>query len=173
MTDKALVYLGVGSNIDRERHITAALDILSEEFGGLAASSVYESEAVGFNGTNFLNMVVELRTSLAVGALSARLKQIEADHGRRRNAPKFAARTLDLDMLVYDDLIGTIAGVQLPRAEILYNAFVLLPLSEVAPDRRHPQTRKSYRELWQEYHNEQTLWPVPFTWQGKIISPRR
>lgn len=172
MTNKALVYVGVGSNIDRERHITAALDTLSGEFGGIAVSSVYESEAVGFKGTNFLNMVVQVRTSLAVGALSALLKQIEADNGRRPGAPKFAARTLDLDLLIYDDLIGTIAGVQLPRAEILYNAFVLLPLAEVAPDQKHPETGQSYRQLWQDCRSEQKLWPIPFQWQGRAISPR-
>jgi 2-amino-4-hydroxy-6-hydroxymethyldihydropteridine diphosphokinase len=171
MTRKAVVYLGVGSNIDRERHITAALDALWSEFGELAISPVYESEAVGFKGTNFLNLVVGFRTNLPVGRLCAQLKRMEEANGRRPNAPKFAARTLDLDILTYDDLTGTIEGVELPRAEILYNAFVLLPMAELAPDTKHPETGQSYRQLWQSYRGGQKLWPVAFQWQGRAISP--
>ncbi|MGJ8687656.1 MAG: 2-amino-4-hydroxy-6-hydroxymethyldihydropteridine diphosphokinase, partial [Spongiibacteraceae bacterium] len=68
------------------------------------------------------------------------------------------------------ELCGDHAGVQLPRAEILYNAFVLLPLSELAPDTRHPECAKTYRQLWAEYENHQRLWPVPFRWGERSLS---
>lgn len=172
MTASARVYLSLGSNIDRERHITAALDGLADAFGELTISSVYESEAVGFDGENFLNLVVGIDTDRPVAELSALLKQMEAANGRRRDVPKFSARTLDLDILTYDDVTGTIDGVELPRGEILRNAFVLLPMAEIAPETRHPLEGHTYRELWQAYERDQRLWAVPFTWRGQQVSPR-
>ncbi|MCP8899416.1 2-amino-4-hydroxy-6-hydroxymethyldihydropteridine diphosphokinase [Gilvimarinus xylanilyticus] len=165
------VYLSLGSNIDRYRHITAALDALASEFGALDISTVYESEAVGFDGSNFLNLVVGINTSLPVGELSAHLKQIEDNNGRNRQGPKFSPRTLDIDILTVDDFVGEEAGVELPRDEITKNAFVLLPMAELAPDTRHPSLKRSYRELWQDYdQSAQKLWPVAFEWRGEEIS---
>lgn len=166
----ARVYISVGSNIDREHYITAALDALAACFGDLDISSVYESEAVGFDGEPFFNLVVGVDTHLSVAELSKKFKQLEADNGRRRDVPKFSARTLDLDILTYDDCVGEVDGVELPRGEILKNAFVLLPLAEIAPERRHPVAGKTYRELWQAYATDQKLWPVDFQWRGRKIS---
>lgn len=170
MVTKARVYISIGSNIDRELHITSALDALAEWFGELIISPVYESEAVGFDGSPFYNLVVGVDTHWRVGELSRRFKQLEADNGRRRDVPKFSARTLDLDILTYDDAVGEVDGVELPRSEILKNAFVLWPLAEVAPDALHPRCGQSYRQLWQDYRSNQKLWPVDFTWQGRLIS---
>lgn len=165
------IYLSLGSNIDRYRHITAALDALKEQFGALAVSSVYESEAVGFDGSNFLNLVVGLDTDLSVAELSLVLKRIEDANGRNRSGPKFSPRTLDIDILTVKDLTGEIDGVILPREEITENAFVLLPLSELAPNELHPIEQKSYRTLWQEYDStKQKLWSVAFEWQGREVS---
>lgn len=173
MATKARVYISIGSNIDRQQHIASALDALAEWFGDLIVSPVYESEAVGFTGSPFYNLVVGVDTPLTVGELSRRFKQLEAENGRRREAPKFSARTLDLDILTYDDTVGEVDGVELPRGEILKNAFVLWPLAEVAPDTLHPRCGKSYRQLWQDYASDQKLWPVDFTWQGRVISRSR
>jgi 2-amino-4-hydroxy-6-hydroxymethyldihydropteridine diphosphokinase len=166
----ARVYLSIGSNIEREKHVLAALDALREWFGSLALSPVYESEAVGFVGEPFLNLVVGVDTALTVGELSARFKQLEADNGRRRDVPKFSGRTLDLDILTYDQEVGQLDGVELPRGEILKNAFVLKPLADVAPRDRHPVSGRTYFELWQSYNRDQKLWPIAFTWQGEVIS---
>lgn len=161
----ATVYLSLGSNIDREKHLSAGLDTLVEAFGDLRMSQVYESEAVGFDGDNFYNLVAAIKTDLSVGELALRLRQIEDDNGRLRSGPKFSARTLDIDILTYDDLAGEVDGVKLPRGEILKNAFVLLPLSELAPDALHPLAGKTFQQLWEAYdQSSQKLWPVAFDW---------
>lgn len=168
----ARVYISIGSNIEREKNVLSALDTLHEWFGDLLLSPVYESEAVGFVGESFLNLVVGVDTEMSVSELSVRFKQLEADNGRRRSidVPKFSGRTLDLDILTYDEQVGRIAGVELPRGEILKNAFVLKPLADVAPDDRHPVCGKTYSALWQSYDRDQKLWPVDFSWQGRVIS---
>ena len=166
----ARVYISIGSNIDRERYITAALDALAGWFDEPLISSVYESESVGFDGSPFYNLVVGVDTDLSVADLSARFKQLEADNGRRRGVPKFSPRTLDLDILTYDHEVGRVDGVELPRGEILKNAFVLLPLAEIAPTAAHPVCGERYQALWQAYDRDQKLWPVDFTWRGRRIS---
>jgi len=166
----AKAYLSLGSNIDRYRHISAALDALTARFGELEISPVYESEAVGFDGDNFLNLVVGIVTSLQVGDLSAELKAIEDRNGRLRTGPKFSARTLDIDILTVDQLQGEFDGVSLPRDEVEINAFVLRPLADVAGDVCHPATKLSYTTMWQAYNQQQKLWSVEFRWAGQLIS---
>ena len=99
-----------------------------------------------------------------------RFKQLEADNGRRRDVPKFSGRTLDLDILTYGDQVGQVDGVELPRGEILKNAFVLKPLADIAPEDRHPVIGKTFSQLWQSYNRDQKLWPIDFAWQGRAIS---
>ncbi len=165
------IYLSLGSNIQRYRHITAGLDALSVLLSEMKISTVYESKSVGFEGSNFLNLVVSGQTKLTISELSERLKKIEDDNGRKRNGPKFSPRTLDIDILLYDDFVGVDAGVKLPREEILYNAFVLLPLKELAADELHPELKTSFLQLWNEFDKTgQLLWSVNFVWQGKKIS---
>jgi len=160
----ARVFISLGSNIEPQRYLKAALSELSYHFGELTLSSVYDSEAVGFDGSNFLNMVVAVDTSLSISEVVSLFKSIERNHGRLVGAKKFAPRTLDLDLLLYDDVV-TQAPVELPRAEITKNAFVLWPMAEVAPDLLHPVLEQSYQALWDEYDKtEQKLWPVPFVW---------
>lgn len=164
MSDRVQVFLGVGSNVDRERYIRAGLDALSQEFGELQLSPVYESEAVGFDGSPFFNLVVGIHTNKSVTKLCQCLKAIESDNGRRANARRFSPRTLDVDILTYGNLDRPRDGVDLPREEILLNAFVLRPLADLAGDCRHPVDGRTYRELWQAYCGEQKLWPVDFHW---------
>ncbi|WP_250656485.1 2-amino-4-hydroxy-6-hydroxymethyldihydropteridine diphosphokinase [Alkalimarinus coralli] len=169
----AKVYVSIGSNIDRELHVTVALDALQDYFGELQVSSVFESEAVGFEGDCFLNLVAGFETDLSVGELSRLLKQIESDNGRIKNAPKFCSRTLDIDILTYDDRVGETDGVDLPRNEILENAFVLWPLAELAAGCAHPKVGRTYSQLWAEFDRSQTLRPIEFFWQGEQVSPMK
>ncbi|MCG6967213.1 MAG: 2-amino-4-hydroxy-6-hydroxymethyldihydropteridine diphosphokinase [Chromatiaceae bacterium] len=145
------VWVSVGSNIDREHYVRAALNDLRELFGDLVVSPIYETEAVGFDGDAFLNLVVGFDTELPPSRLHGLLRAIEARHGRERGAEKFAARTLDLDLLTYGDAVTAEGGKQLPRDEILHYAFVLAPLADVAGDELHPQLGESYRSLWQRF----------------------
>jgi 2-amino-4-hydroxy-6-hydroxymethyldihydropteridine diphosphokinase len=166
----ARVFLGLGSNIERERYMTAGLDALHGLFGELALSPVYDSPAIGFEGQPFLNMVVAVDTELSVAELAARLRHIEVEHGRPDNATRFSPRQLDIDILTYEDLAGDVDGVELPRGEILENAFVLRPLADLAPEGVHPVEQRTYAKLWAEYDaSSQPLERVPFTWRGREI----
>jgi 2-amino-4-hydroxy-6-hydroxymethyldihydropteridine diphosphokinase len=159
----ARVYISLGSNIDRDANTRAGIDALREHYGLLLLSSVYESEAVGFEGDNFYNMVIALETGEDVFSVAATLRRIEEAQGRDRNAPKFSSRTLDLDLLLYDDLIVDEKGLQIPRDEILSRAFVLWPLAEIAPALQHPQVAKCYADLWAGFDKSvENLEPVPF-----------
>lgn len=169
------VYISLGSNINREKHITAALNALHESFSPLRVSKAYDCQTIGFTGDNFLNLVAGFDCACSVSELSEVLRKIEDDNSRTRTGPKFSSRTLDLDILTYGDVIGVIDGVTLPRGEITENAFVLWPLSDVAKDDLHPQLNKTYQTLWQEYdQTSQLLRPIDFIWhppsEGKKVS---
>ncbi|WP_232819347.1 2-amino-4-hydroxy-6-hydroxymethyldihydropteridine diphosphokinase [Saccharospirillum mangrovi] len=177
MTDNAVtdfksveVALSLGSNIERYRHISGALDALADAFGELVCSPVYESESVGFDGSPFLNSVVIVSTQLPLADVVTLLKRIEDDHGRNRSGPKFSPRTLDIDVLTYGDAVGELDGVELPRAETAKNAFVLKPLADVRPQAHLPGTTDSYAQLWAAYpKDQQKLWRVPFRWRDLTL----
>ncbi len=150
----AQIYISLGSNIKRKHHIHQGILSLAKGFNlplqTLSLSSLFESAAVGFNGNAFYNMVVGLNCQESVDSVVTILREIEFSHGRELNATKFSPRTLDLDLLLYDDLIIE-EPTQLPREEICTNAFVLWPLSELAPQLKHPVIKQSYLSLWQNY----------------------
>jgi 2-amino-4-hydroxy-6-hydroxymethyldihydropteridine diphosphokinase len=171
------VYLGVGSNIERERYIVAGLDALEALLGDLVLSSVYDSEAVGYDGQAFLNLVVAAQTELTLVELAQTLRHIEVEYGRPKHAQRHTPRQLDIDILTYGDAVGVVDGIELPRAEIIENAFVLRPLAELAPSALHPASKDSYASLWRDYdQSSQQLFRVDFEWRGRSIStaePRR
>ncbi|OUS16204.1 2-amino-4-hydroxy-6-hydroxymethyldihydropteridine diphosphokinase [Gammaproteobacteria bacterium 50_400_T64] len=167
------VYLSLGSNIDREKNILACLDALAEHFGELIISPVYESESVGFTGDSFYNLVVGIDSALSVGELAVIMRDIEAANKRSRAGPKFGPRTLDIDILTCGELTGLVDGVDLPRDEVTENAFVLLPLVDIAPNDRHPISGKAYRDIATNFSgSEQKLWHIDFTWRGQCISKK-
>jgi 2-amino-4-hydroxy-6-hydroxymethyldihydropteridine diphosphokinase len=144
----ARVYVSLGSNAGREANIRLAVAALREQFGAIELSPVYDSAAVGFDGSDFLNLVAGVDTSLEVEAVAAVFRAIEDQLGRDRTQPKFASRPIDLDILTYDNLILEVPGIRIPRPEILENAFVLKPLQDIAPQSLHPVSGQSYAELW-------------------------
>lgn len=144
-------YISIGSNIDKELHITASLRALEQHFGVLTVSSIYESDAVGFSGDAFHNLIVGFDSDLDVKAVAKQLRQIELDNGRTRDSQKFSARTLDLDLILYGDLIISDGRLQIPRDEIEKYAFVLEPLAEIAPTAIHPVSGVSYGEQWKKF----------------------
>lgn len=163
------VFLGLGSNVQREVHLCAGLDALAGVLSDMRCSPVFESHAVGIKSGNFFNLVVVGETELPLLELDRRLKFIEADNGRY--APDRKGLPLDIDVLMYDGLHGTFDGLVLPRAEILKNAFVLWPLSLLAPELVHPGVGKTMAQLWQEARIEQVLAPVAFEWRGLQLTP--
>lgn len=162
----AQAFISIGSNIDAEYNIRSCLDALHRHFKPLQLSNFYESEAVGMEGDNFINLVAAFSTELGVHELNHALHQIELQHGRRRDQPRFSPRSLDLDLLLYDDLVLDEHGLVLPRDEITRYAFVLLPLSELAPDRIHPILHQTIADLWRAFDDpSQALWVIPFDWK--------
>ncbi|WP_022941703.1 2-amino-4-hydroxy-6-hydroxymethyldihydropteridine diphosphokinase [Psychromonas hadalis] len=155
----ALVFVGIGTSINRENNVRLAIQALQAEFGVLQISPVYESEAVGFKGANFYNLVVSLNSQLDAKTMIKKLKKIEKQQGRTEKTIKFSPRTLDLDLLLHDQLID--AEIDVPRAEILKNAFVLQPLSELAPQLKHPISQEIYQALWDKFpKQQQKLWQI-------------
>jgi|TARA_Y100001001_G_scaffold10748_1_gene9895 2-amino-4-hydroxy-6-hydroxymethyldihydropteridine diphosphokinase len=165
-----IVYLGVGTNTEREYHLQRGLDALAELCGELQLSPVFESDAVGVLGKRFYNMVVAVETRLALADLNAALKAIEAACGRRES-PQPGRITLDIDVLCYGDLIGVHDGITLPRPEVTRNAFVLWPLALVAPHSNLPGSGQTFGQLWEGWQGNQALWPVAFTWRGRSLTP--
>lgn len=147
----ARVFLGLGSNIDAENNLALGIRELRRRYGKLALSPVYQSAALGFEGDDFLNMVVGLDTDDEPHDIQAQIGLIHDAAGRVRGEERFSSRPLDIDLLLYDDLVTSAPGLRLPRADILEYSFVLRPLAELAPSLRHPETGRSMAEHWQEF----------------------
>lgn len=145
------VFVGAGSNVEPRRYLGAAFRALAQHFGLLRLSPVYRNRPVGFEGEDFLNLVISFDTDQPVDEVAATLAAIEAANGRTRGEAKFAARTLDLDLLLYGDLVSDADGVQLPRDEITRYPFVLKPLADLAGERLHPVLGQSFSELWNNF----------------------
>ena len=144
----ARIYISLGSNIEPELHLRNAVAALREYFSEVGLSPVYENEAVGFEGSPFWNLVAECETTLTPEKVQTELKAIEDKNGRLRDGPKFSARTLDLDLLLYDELDLREQGMDVPRDEINKYAFVLKPLCDLVPDLKHPVTGETMQVLW-------------------------
>ena len=165
------VYLGIGSNIDAKNNITKACECLKLDFPSIEYSRVFESAAVGFEGDNFLNLVARFNSSdiefngdmepeKILAFLVKQLKTIENDLGRVRGGKKFSDRHIDIDILLFGDSI-TKTPIELPRDEILENAYVLWPLAELANELSDPTTNKSYLDYWQAFDkSSQNLKPI-------------
>ena len=144
------VFVGIGSNQQREMRIRQAVSALLGCFGSLQLSPVYNSPAYGFDGSDFLNLVAMFETDADIASVVDDFHTIEDRLGRDRSQPKFASRPIDLDILLYGDLVLETSSFHVPRREILEHPFVLKPLQDLVPESRHPQTGDTYRELWQQ-----------------------
>lgn len=144
----ARVYLSLGSNLEPQRYLPAAIAALRERFGAISVSPAYRSQSVGFDGADFVNLAVGLDTDLSPEALNDWLHALEDSHGRRRDVPRYSDRTLDVDIVFYGALVLDGPGhLQIPRKE-LQHAFVLRPITDIAPAFRHPLSGLSMAELW-------------------------
>lgn len=174
----ARIVLGLGSNRQRQQHINAGLRALHDQYADaqhpLYCSRVFESAAVGFAGHDFYNCVVEFVSEHRLATINAFCKAVERDYGHSSEAAKFSPRTLDIDILLYDDWVCE-QPISLPRDEILTNAFVLWPLAELMPQAVHPVTGQSYAQLWANYELKQRIEPLQFAFESlpylRIVSP--
>ena len=158
----ARVYLGLGSNVDPEENLRLGIAELRRRFGELEISGVYRNAAVDFEGADFLNLVVSMNCDNAPADVHAQIEAIHKLAGREREAVRFASRALDIDLLLYDDLVIADPPVRVPRPDILEYAFVLRPLAELAPDLIHPETGQSLQVHWQSFEaGRHLLTPVP------------
>ena len=145
----AAVYIGIGSNVDRNKNIQQAIKMLKEDFGNLVFSNVYESASVDFLGEPYYNLVLLFKTVLLPKQLIAKLKQIEQKLSRKRTKGESVICSIDLDLLLYDDFIDD--SLNIPHNDICKKAFVLLPLSEINPMGSHPILTKNFADLWKDF----------------------
>lgn len=163
----ARVYISLGSNIEREPNIRAAVQALRDRFGTLTLSSVYENQPIGFEGENFYNLVAAFDTDESPEAVTAILHDVERKLGRERGPSRFTSRTIDLDLLLYGNLVRHDAELQIPRPEINEYACVLRPLSELAPEIHHPRGGETFAALWARFDKTaQPLTPVTLELTG-------
>tara|TARA_R110000782_G_scaffold13730_10_gene40302 strand:+ start:203 stop:697 length:495 start_codon:yes stop_codon:yes gene_type:complete len=149
------VYLGIGSNINRESNIRDGLLEIQSCYGELTLSPIYETKAFGFDGDDFFNLVVGLKTELPIGELAHDLREIEFQFGRSRNETRYSSRTLDVDLLLFGDEVHEKHHV--PRSDIIEFGFVLKPLSDIAPDLKHPVTGMTMTQLWNKFDSSREV----------------
>ncbi len=158
------VFVSVGTNINKEHNLRSCLSALQQIFRNVIKSSVYQSAAVGFEGEDFYNMVVSLETTLTPSNTSQVFFEIEKKHGRKRGKNQFVSRELDLDQLLYDDLIVDDNGVRLPHKDLSKHSYILEPMAEIAGDLAHPKIGQCFSELLQNLDHPEPITRVPFAW---------
>ena len=146
-----LAYVSGGSNLDAEKNLVLAARALSARHPGTRYSRCYRNRAVGFEGPDFINFVAEVPVAGTPALLKGELECIETQCGRTRDAPKWAPRAMDLDILLFGDLVQETPGLVLPRPDLLRWGFMLGPLAELAPQLRHPLLERTFAQLWQDF----------------------
>jgi 2-amino-4-hydroxy-6-hydroxymethyldihydropteridine diphosphokinase len=154
------IAIGIGTNQgDRIRSMSSVLEkMLQQGFEILQVSSLYESQAVGYESDNlFLNAVIKIQTHLDPEEVLHFLMQIEAEMGRVRQELGYADRPMDLDILAVEEEIIHTEILQVPHPRMHERAFVLIPFQEVWSDWKHPQKRLKITELCQMVHNQKLM----------------
>jgi len=153
----SLIFIGVGSNVDREKNIASCINKLKERYESFSMSPIYETASMGFSGPNFYNLVCKFETDEKLRDLKLNLNKIELVHGRTHGETKFSSRTLDIDILYYDNLVMDADSITIPRDEIIRYDFVLQPLVDIAPDFIHPKEKLTNQEILNTYDIEKLI----------------
>ena len=146
----SIAYLLVGGNVgNRELILQECVNLVAEKVGNIVArSALYETEPWGFNDEIwFLNLALKVETIMSPTSLLNTLLQIEQSLGRTRPVKKFSSRTIDIDILFFDDLIVNLANLKIPHPFLHERRFVLAPLAEIAGDLIHPTFNTTIGEL--------------------------
>lgn len=154
MRPTRLAYVSGGSNVDAASNLLLAARALKGLHPGARFSRCYRNRAVGFEGPDFINFVVELPVAGDPSLLKGELECIETQCGRRRDAPKWAPREMDLDILLFDDLVQDTPGLVLPRPDLLRWGFMLGPLAELVPELVHPVEGRTMAQLWAAFDQQ-------------------
>ncbi len=156
------VYVAAGSNIEPRANLARAVDELRRAFPGVRFSPWYENHAAGFSGDDFVNLVAGFTTEASLAEILRQLHAIETLCGRPRDAARWAPRSMDLDVLLYGDLVCDEASVKLPRPDLLKRAYMLGPLAVLAPQVMHPTAGATIGELWRRFDQAaHPLRPLP------------
>ena len=148
------VYVAAGSNVEPESNLARACEEIAHTWPDAVFSRAYTNKAVGFDGPDFINLVVGFHTAQPLAQVIARLRAIETRCGRPRYAPKWASRTMDLDVLLFGDLVEKTSDYTLPRPDLLKRPYMLGPMAEIAPRVKHPTAGKTIGELWTEFDRD-------------------
>jgi 2-amino-4-hydroxy-6-hydroxymethyldihydropteridine diphosphokinase len=144
------VFLGIGTNLgDRENNLIKAVAGIAENIGTVVkSSSVYETGPWGFHSAEeFLNMVVKVRTDLNPSEVLRRILKVESLLGRKRGEKKYSSRVIDIDLLLYEDMVIDEKNLKIPHQLMHKRNFVLIPLCEIEPELIHPLLNKTFTEL--------------------------
>ena len=147
------IYLSLGSNIKPEENLNKAKELLSQEYQLEKESKTYKTKSEGFEGEDFLNQVVCLKTEDSAEEVVGMLKDIEKKIGRKDRSEKFSDREIDIDLLLYGKYVGKALGKDIPHKDIDLYKFVLEPLAEIAPDLLHPRHQEKISEIWKKKLN--------------------
>ena len=165
------ITLGLGSNHDAESNLQVCLDSLLLQFRDMKLSCVFESAAEQSGQGTYLNMAVGFESDMPLVELQALLKSMEVKQGRSTEAKAAGKVSLDIDILTYGKQQGRVAGIELPRPQVLTTAYVLWPLSQVAAQLRHPVAGETYAALWKAFSGERSgIRPIDFSWHGRRLS---
>ncbi len=162
------VFLGLGANLDPTTSLRTGIQQLKQRFSGIQISPVYQAGAVGLDGPDFFNMVVVFNCDLALVDLRIWIRQVETKAGRNHKQPKHCNHGLDMDVLLYGDLVD-VAANNIPHSDILTCAHVLCPLADLIPDRQHPLKNITIAQIWYEFAGSKNLQPINFEFNCATI----
>ena len=145
------VFIAAGGNIDPVARLPQALALLRAAWPDIRFSRAYRNAAAGFEGDDFINLAAGFTTDQSLAQVLARLHDVERACGRERDVPKWAPRSMDLDVLLFGALVGEYPGAVLPRPDLLKRAYMLGPMAEIAGDLRHPVTGLGIAEHWRRF----------------------
>jgi 2-amino-4-hydroxy-6-hydroxymethyldihydropteridine diphosphokinase len=145
------VYVAAGSNIQPQLNLRSALSALKRRVGDIRVSKAYCNKAVGFDGPDFINLVIAFETELTLTEVLSVLQAVESLCGRPRKAPKFEPRSMDLDLLLYGEMVCATHAITLPRPDLIKRAYMLGPLAELAPQLVHPTLKQTMGDLWKGF----------------------